>query len=237
VTPCGQQRRPAVELPPARPRFGRDFRDSIGVCLQHLQAQDAVFAPDRTKAVEEGFKPKRFIWIGRAGSICLRKSFVVRSSRASNRPAPRSHLGSRKHLPRHRFPPNGFAPGQAAVVFRGGREAGGLENPPPCASLGGKVAVLSRLWLGQEHRQDAAANLPSCHGHARGTPEAVGGRESHISRRPGSGCSTKSSSPFSNYSSPSSPNSPRSRKSSSPFNTCCSAFNTGSSPSSPTSSG
>jgi hypothetical protein len=51
-------------------------------------------------------KPQRFSWIGRAGSICFRKSFVVRSLRGSYRPAPRSLLGLHKHLLRHHFPPN-----------------------------------------------------------------------------------------------------------------------------------
>jgi hypothetical protein len=51
-------------------------------------------------------KPDRFSWIGCAGSICFRNSFVLRSLRASYRPAPRSLLGLRKHLLRNHFPPN-----------------------------------------------------------------------------------------------------------------------------------
>ena len=49
--------------------------------------------------------PERFSWVGRACSICFRKSFVVRSLRASHRPAPRSLLGLQKHLLRTHFPP------------------------------------------------------------------------------------------------------------------------------------
>jgi lipid-A-disaccharide synthase-like uncharacterized protein len=51
-------------------------------------------------------KPERFNWIGRAGCVFFRKSFVVRSLRALNRPAPRSRLVLRKNPPRHPFPPN-----------------------------------------------------------------------------------------------------------------------------------
>ena len=54
---------------------------------------------------------QRFNWIGRAGCVFFRKSFVVRSLRAYNRPAPRSRLVLRKNPPRHHFPPNGIVQG------------------------------------------------------------------------------------------------------------------------------
>jgi hypothetical protein len=53
-----------------------------------------------------GTKPERCSWIGRACWIFFRKSFVLRSLRASNRPAPRSLLVLHKHLLRNHFPPN-----------------------------------------------------------------------------------------------------------------------------------
>jgi hypothetical protein len=51
-------------------------------------------------------EPERFNWIGRAGCVFFRKSFVVHSLRAYNRPAPRSRLVLRKNPLRHPFPPN-----------------------------------------------------------------------------------------------------------------------------------
>ena len=50
--------------------------------------------------------PERFHWIGRAGCVFFRKSFVARSLRAFHRPAPRSRLVLRKNPRRHPFPPN-----------------------------------------------------------------------------------------------------------------------------------
>jgi hypothetical protein len=47
-----------------------------------------------------------------SGSICFRKSFVLRSLQASDWPAPRSLLGLRKHRLRHDLPPNRIAPAQ-----------------------------------------------------------------------------------------------------------------------------
>jgi hypothetical protein len=49
-------------------------------------------------------EPERFNWIGRAGCVFFRKSFVVRSLRAFHRPAPRSRLVLRKNSQRHHFP-------------------------------------------------------------------------------------------------------------------------------------
>jgi hypothetical protein len=49
---------------------------------------------------------ERFNWIGRAGCVFFRKSFVVHSLRAFHRPAPRSRLVLRKNPRRHPFPPN-----------------------------------------------------------------------------------------------------------------------------------
>jgi len=57
-------------------------------------------------------EPERFSWIGRAGLICLRKSFVFCSLRASYRPAPRSLLGLQRHLLRNHFPPNLIVPAE-----------------------------------------------------------------------------------------------------------------------------
>ena len=66
---------------------------------------------------------ERFSWIGRACLICFRKSYVVRSLRASCRPAPRSLLGLRKHLLRNHFPPNCIVPSQREVVRVEGTQA------------------------------------------------------------------------------------------------------------------
>ena len=45
-------------------------------------------------------------WIGRADCIFSHNSFVVRSLRADDRPAPRSRLVLRKSPLSHHFPPN-----------------------------------------------------------------------------------------------------------------------------------
>ena len=76
------------------------------------------FAMDETSRL--GPQPERFSWIGRAGSICLRKSFVVRSLQVSNWPAPRSLLGLRKHLLRNHSPPNQIVPTQGVGRNRAG---------------------------------------------------------------------------------------------------------------------
>ncbi len=66
--------------------------------------EEVLLGPPREARIGHS-RPERCSWIGRAGSICLRKSFVARSLRASYRPAPRSLLGLRKHLLRNHFPP------------------------------------------------------------------------------------------------------------------------------------
>ena len=62
--------------------------------------------PSLSSQLNRSGRPERFNWIGRAGCVFFRKSFVARSLRAFNRPAPRSRLVLRKNPPGHPFPPN-----------------------------------------------------------------------------------------------------------------------------------
>ena len=65
---------------------GRDLKSEFQRALTALGVSHLVAPSPRAQ-------PGQFSWIGRAGSTCFRHSFVLRSLRASYRPAPRSLLG------------------------------------------------------------------------------------------------------------------------------------------------
>jgi hypothetical protein len=89
-------------MPSPQRRLNGPKRQSLKV--ERRVAPGALTLPNARERTRP--RPGRFSWIGRACSICFRNSFVLRSLRASYRPAPRSLLGLQKHLLRNHFPPN-----------------------------------------------------------------------------------------------------------------------------------
>jgi restriction system protein len=92
---------PPVDTVAEQSRTPEELMEQAFEALRESLARDIL-----SKLKASSPEPERFSWVGRACSICFCNSFVVRSLRASHRPAPRSLLGLQKHLLRNHFPPN-----------------------------------------------------------------------------------------------------------------------------------
>jgi hypothetical protein len=88
---------------------GQRTRNQQGIRIRARLTQDVQVVPA---------KPERYNWIARAGCVFFRKSFVARSLRAFNRPAPRSRLVLRKNPQHHPIPANCIVPAKNRIQTR-----------------------------------------------------------------------------------------------------------------------